>query len=122
MVALAIMGILAAVAYPAYLDYVRRGQLAEAPTQLSMRRADMETWFRDNRTYVGAACNEEVKNFMMSCPTLTATTYTIQAQGLGPVAEFRYTVDQDNVQATTAAPAGWTTCGTKWIMKKGETC
>ena len=35
MIAIAVIGILSAIAYPSYTDYVRRGQLAEAFANLS---------------------------------------------------------------------------------------
>ena len=54
MIVVAIIGILAAVALPAYNDYVRRGKIANATSVLSMMRVQMEQYFQDNRTYVGA--------------------------------------------------------------------
>lgn len=51
MIVVAIIGILAAVALPAYNDYVRRGQIPEAFAQLSEYRARMEQYYQDNRNY-----------------------------------------------------------------------
>ncbi len=134
MIAVAIVGILAAVAYPSYRDYVVRGQLVDATTALSTFRADMERHFQDNRTFatVGTfvtpcaltdAAARTVGNFVISCSgTPTATAYTLQAVGSGPVSGFTFTITQQDVRATTAAPTGWGTCTTRWILRKGQTC
>jgi len=133
MVTVAIVGILAAVAYPSYSDYIIRGNLAEANTGLATVRAQMERHFQDNRTYatVGAfttpcasadVSSRTFGNFVVSCAATGATTFTLLAQGSGSVADFRFTVTEADVRATTAAKSGWNTCATKWLMKKGATC
>jgi type IV pilus assembly protein PilE len=132
MIAVAIVGILSAVAYPSYRDFVIRGQLVDATTALSTFRADMERHFQDNRTFetVGdfttpcavAAALRTVGNFVISCSAVAATTYTLQAVGSGPMNGFTFTVNQADTRATTAAPTGWTTCNSKWVLKKGQSC
>ena len=116
MIAVAIVGILASIALPAYNDYVMRGRLAEAHGELSAMRSKLETFFLDNRTYVGACVVNTVAplptggRFAYACPALTANTYTVQADGTagGGTAGFAYTIDQANTRATTAVPTGWT--------------
>jgi len=132
MMAVAIVGILMAVAYPSYRDYVVRGQLVDATTALSTFRADMERHFQDNRSFatVGtfttpcevAEAERTVGNFVISCAALAATTYTLQAVGQGPVAGFTFTVTHQDVRATTAAQSGWNTCATGWMLKRGQAC
>ena len=56
MIALAVAAILAAVAFPAYTDYVVRSKLTEAHTHLSDLRVKMEQRFQDARTYAGGPC------------------------------------------------------------------
>src|SRR5688572_7261365 len=58
MIAIVVIGILSAIAYPSYTDYVRRGQLQEAFTNLSDFRVRMEQYYQDNRSYAnaGGAC------------------------------------------------------------------
>ncbi len=51
MIIVAIVSILAAVALPAYGDYVRRGQLPEAFAGMSDLRVKMEQYYQDNRNY-----------------------------------------------------------------------
>jgi type IV pilus assembly protein PilE len=56
MITVAIVAILAAVALPAYGDYVRRGQLPEAFAGMSDLRVKMEQYYQDNRNYGAAQC------------------------------------------------------------------
>jgi type IV pilus assembly protein PilE len=133
MITVAIVGILTMVAYPSYRDYLIRGQLVEASNGLATLRAQMERHFQDNRSYatVGAfttPCAADVagrtfSNFVISCTaTPTDTAFTLQAVGSGSVSGFTFTVTQQDVRATTAAPTGWSTCATGWMLKKGQTC
>jgi type IV pilus assembly protein PilE len=135
MIAVAIIGILAAVAVPQYTNYVTRSRLADASTGLATMRAQMERYFQDNRTYdntgtfVTPCKNTTVAartfgNFVIGCTgTLNATQFTLEAVGSGPVNSFKFTINQQDMRATTGVPSGWgTTCANKWIMKKGESC
>lgn len=130
MITVAIVAILASVALPAYNDYLLRGRLAEAHGELVAMRARLETYFLDNRTYVGACAAGTVAplptagRFAYNCPTLTATTYVVQADGVAVqgTGGFTYTINQDNARATTAVPAGWTANATCWVVRKGGTC
>ncbi len=133
MITVAIVGILAAVAMPSYSAYITRGHLAEAASGLAAVRAEMERHFQDNRSYdtvggftapcAAAAAKRTFGNFVVSCAaTPTATAFSLQAIGSGPVSGFTFTIDQADNRATTAAITGWNTCANKWLMKKGETC
>ena len=134
MITVAIIGILAAVALPQYTAYVTRSRLADASTGLATMRAQMERYYQDNRTYADigtfvSPCNNATVttrtfgNFVIGCTTANATQFTLEAVGNGPVSGFKYTINQQDVRATTAVPSGWgSTCTGKWIMKKGESC
>lgn len=136
MIVVAIIGILAAVAMPAYTDYVTRGYLAEATSALPAARANMEQFFQDNRQYTTAGtftspCANintgtlDTTRWAYTCPTLTATTYTITATGKnpGPVYGFVYSINQDNVQSTGGMKSGWGSgSATCWSVKKGGGC
>lgn len=57
MVVVAIVAVLAAVALPSYTDYIRRGQLPEAFTNLADYSVKMEQYYQDNRNYgTGTTC------------------------------------------------------------------
>jgi type IV pilus assembly protein PilE len=123
MIVVAIIAILAAVSMPAYNDYVVRGKIPEATSTLAIKRVQMEQFFQDNRTYVAApACTADSTTsqfFDFSCGVQTATTYTLQGTGKASMLGFTYTINESNVKATTAAPAGWTANATCWVTKRG---
>lgn len=127
MVTVAIVGILSAIAVPSYSDYVTRSKIPEATSNLAMKRVQMEQYFQDNKTYVSApACVSDSTSsrfFTFSCTTAaTATTFTLQAVGVGTMAGFAYTVDQSNAKSTSTVPSGWTASTSCWVTKKGGTC
>lgn len=134
LIVVAIIGILAAVAVPAYRDYVMRGKITEATSNLADMRIKLEQFFQDNRTYVGACTAGTIaplpaaanaKAFTYSCPTRTATTFVVQAVGNAGegMTGFTYTIDQANTRATTSLPAGWgATNASCWVIKKGGAC
>jgi type IV pilus assembly protein PilE len=129
MIVVAIVGILASVALPAYNDYVTRGKLAEATAALSNGRIKVEQYFQDRKTYAGitngvAPCPASTTNFTYDCntPAPSDSTYTITATGTGNLSDFTYTINQSNIKATTHLPTGWGTTGSCWITKKGGAC
>lgn len=131
MMALVVVGILTAIALPSYTSYIVRGKVPDATSNLATKRVQMEQFFLDSRTYMGApACNADTtsspKNFDFSCPVQTATTYTLQAAGKGSMAGFTYTVDQANVKtsAFASAPSGWVaaTPNNCWVTNVGGVC
>lgn len=128
MIVVAIIGILAAIAVPAYNEYVLKSKLTEAFTELSTMRVKMEQYFQDNRTYVGACTAGTVaplpsgtKYFTYACSDLGATTFTVTATGVAAqgTGAFGYTINQSNVRTTTG---GWGTSASCWIGNKGGTC
>jgi type IV pilus assembly protein PilE len=117
LIAIAIVGVLTAIAVPSYQNHVRRGYIQEATSGLSSGRIAMEQYFLDNRTFVGAPCPANTDRFAITC-TLAAATYTLTATGSGSVSGFVYTINERNVRATTG-PWGAGAC---WIDRKGDTC
>ncbi|MDQ7971438.1 MAG: type IV pilin protein [Rhodocyclaceae bacterium] len=131
MVTVAIVAILAAIAYPSYRDYVLRGRLVDATTGLASLRANMERYFQDNRTYrsTGTFTSPCLATpaptsgyFQLGCTSgqPTDTTFTLQAVGSGPVAGFTFYVDQSNSRSTTVTGVpGWSTCNSDWVTRAG---
>jgi len=127
MITVAIIGILAAVALPAYNEYILRGNIPQATSRLAASSVRMEQFFQDNRTYVGApACAADTSNthFDFSCTVQTATAYTLRAVGKKAMTGFTYTVTHQNVRSTVAVPTGWTlpSPNTCWAVRKGGAC
>jgi type IV pilus assembly protein PilE len=130
MITVAIVAILARIAMPSYLDYVKRGKLTEAFNALSGYSLTMGQYYQDNRTWTSACASGAAPlpassaNFSYSCPVKTSTAYTVKATGVtgSPVAGFEFTLDQAGVRATTAAPTGWTTSTSCWISSRSGAC
>ena len=128
MIVVAIIGILAGIAVPQYSDYVTRGRLVDAFSQLAAGRVRAEQFFQDNRTYVGIPCpaNTATTTFVCNNPVATANTYTITASGAGPLAGFVFSIDQANARTTTGLPAAWRPAGWVnspcWVARKGGQC
>ena len=138
MIAVAIVGILAAVAYPSYRDHIVRGHLVDGTNALVTFQANMERHYQDNRTYnsytlggttftspclVTDAAPRTFGKFVVTCSTAPSdTAYVLQAVGSGPAAGFTYRIDQVGNASTFAAPSGYGTCATQWIVKRGQAC
>ncbi len=131
MIVVVVVGILAAIAVPSYTEYITRGRIPDATSNLATKRVKMEQFFQDNRTYVGAPdCVADIVTssyFDFSCSVQTANTYTMQAVGKSSMTGFTYAVDQANTKTTTigaGAPSGWTaaTPNTCWVTKKAGVC
>lgn len=133
LIVVAIIGILAAIALPSYTNYVIRGKIPAATSNLAGKRVQMEQFYQDNRTYVGGtACNTDTtssKYYTFSCTGVgapTATTYIITAIGTGSMAGFTYSVDQSNAKTSTivfpARTAFIATSLTCWITNTGGAC
>jgi type IV pilus assembly protein PilE len=125
MITVAIVAILASIAMPAYQDYIRRGQVQEAPSNLSDFRVRMEQFYQDSRSYsVGGNCGAPLpagRYFNYACAIANGgQAYTATANGIGLTAGLAYTVDQVNNQQTTCTGCAWNFAGTQttWVVKK----
>jgi type IV pilus assembly protein PilE len=135
MVVVAIIGILATIALPAYTDYLRRSELPEAFSTLSSQRVAMEQYYQDNRRYGTSACGEgrisfastpgAGGKFSYAC-TLSGTNsnqaYTLTATGAsGHARGHEYTLNEAGEQATTRFK-GATVSGKPCWLKRGTEC
>lgn len=119
MVVVAIVGILASVALPAYNDYVKRGQIPDGTNALASAQVRMEQFFQDSHTYEGGPCPGASTYFTYACDPTTAAAFTITATGTGNLAGFSYTIDQAGNKSSETSWGDGATC---WVTKKGETC
>jgi type IV pilus assembly protein PilE len=135
MITVAVVAILAAVALPAYTDYITRSKLTEAHAVLADLRVKMEQRFQDARTYDGGPCAPtgsaatQVKYFAFSCSVApSATVFTIQAAGQNEIAGIMFTINESNVRTTTVtggskmADKGYSGNANCWVTAKGGRC
>lgn len=126
MVVVAVIGILTAIALPIYQEHVTRSRIPEATAVLTAKRAQLETFFDNNRTYVGApACVVDTsgKSFDFSCSAQTASEYTILATGKSKMAGFSFSLNQNNVRKTVSVGSGWTAPSSDcWVANKSGSC
>lgn len=131
MVAVAVVAILAAIAYPSYGDHVRRGKIVEALGQLATVRVRLEQYYQDNRNYgsTASACAVPMPSpsaFSFACSWgagATSQTFVVTATGQasGGMNGYVYTVDDANNQRTTQFEGAAVTAGC-WLKKRGESC
>lgn len=116
MIVVAIIGILAAIAYPAYTEQIRKSRRADAQGALMSAANAMERYFTENGSYAGASAgvtfpaeapfDGTTKYYDLSLAALTATTFTIQATPKGVQANDRCGImTVTNTGARTAAEA-----------------
>lgn len=117
-ITVAIIGILASIAIPAYTDYVNKARATDATGTLADMRVRMEQYFQDNRTYVGgptAAPSGANTQFFAFGGNATATTYSLTATGSGAMSGYSYSINQNNVKASVVPGGGNTNC---WVTNK----
>ena len=140
LIAVAIVGILSAIAYPNYASYIQRGKLTEASTALLTLRTQMEQYYQDNRKYTNVSNNTgtpvvspcdptktsllPLKGFDVECVFDTPVNgFTAKATGKLPATNgFIYKINNNGDQTSTVSldwGGGSQSC---WIMKKGDTC
>jgi len=93
MITVAIMGILASVAYPSYTSYLTRSNRAEALRELVRVANLQEQFYVDNRTYTADFTNLgfgssgwnnlESGNYKIKNTEVVGQTFTLRAQALG---------------------------------------
>ncbi len=140
MIVVAIVAILASVALPAYNDYIRRGAMQEAFTNLAQLRIRLEQYYQDNRRYApatdatncgGAAATAltaaeaggTAKYFDYTCePSDSGQAYLLTATGKGTAAGFTYTLNERGAKSTTEFKGAATTGVACWALKSTSDC
>ncbi|MDR3409754.1 MAG: type IV pilin protein [Formivibrio sp.] len=112
MIVVAIIGLLAAIAYPNYTSYVRRAKIQGAISALASQRFSLEQYYQNNRNYgtVANACPASISmptvdSFSVTCSWGSSAddqSYLLTATGTGGMVGFTYTQNEQNQQQTTA--------------------
>ena len=136
MIVVAIVAILASVAVPAYTQYIRRGAMQEAFSNLANQRVRLEQYYQDNRAYgptAATTCGNASANaldiadnkyFDYSCTTSNSgQNYTITATGKSTSTAngYAYTLNDSGAKGTTQY-AGATTTASCWAVKSASDC
>ena len=125
MVTIAIVGILSAVAIPAYGNYVLRARTAEAFTVLGGMQPTAEQYWSNNRTFVDMPAPASTANFDYAVSGTSASAYIATATGKNKMSGLIYTINQTGTRATTATNGNfisWGTSTTCWVDRKGGVC
>lgn len=128
MVVVAIVGIIAAFAYPSYLEQVRSSRRADCSGALTSLGSAMERFYTVNSTYLGAAAGGANTGtpavFAGTCPVdgntptynltiqaATASTYTLRATPIGSQVDDKcgsLTLTNTGVKGVVDADGGMT--------------
>jgi len=140
MITVAIVAILAAVALPAYNNYIMRGHLVALTNDLQAVRVKMEQYYQDNRAYPTSSTalanicpspSSSSTPYSLACTAtkasstttpVTIDSFTATATGSGIIAGAVYTITQADVKASTLPTAWGGTTASCWIMRKGGSC
>ncbi|HEY3646159.1 MAG TPA: type IV pilin protein [Gammaproteobacteria bacterium] len=89
MVVVAIVGIIAGIAYPSYLKSMQKGRRAEAKTELTRFAQALERCYSSNGTYQNTGCStveDSSGNFLSGLQSSPNKYYNITASTLSPIA------------------------------------
>ncbi|HEZ7739324.1 TPA: pilin [Neisseria meningitidis] len=122
MIVIAIVGILAAVALPAYQDYTARAQMSEALTLAEGQKSAVVEYYSDNGTFpnsntsAGIAASNEIKGKYVA---------SVKVEGNASVASITATMNSSNVnkdiKGKTLVLVGEQNSGSfSWECKKGS--
>lgn len=132
MVTVAVMAVIASIAFPNYMEYVRRSRITEATGALATTRVKLEQYYQDNKNYgsTASACGiamPSAKYFTFSCnwgAGGTSQSFLMTATGKASdgMGGYTFTVDHNNTQRTTAFPNAAGLPVNCWLKRKGDTC
>jgi len=127
LIAVVIIGILAAIAIPAYVDHIARGKIAQGVEALAEAKVRMEQVFNSQRTYKpGGNCPDmdpyfaETPFTVAHNPTCTDSTFTlsITGQAASGMSGYWYSINESGEKVSATPTASGATC---WLMSKGQT-
>lgn len=114
MIVVAMVGILAAIAYPSYVQYIERARRKDATAVMLEAAQFVERFYTERRTYVGvdtalpaalrAAPREGTAIYSVSISDITATTYVVSAAPVAPYTPAKcgsLRVDQQSVRGVS---------------------
>lgn len=125
LIAVVIIGILAAIAIPAYMDHIARGKIAQGVEALAEAKVRMEQVFNSQRTYKpGGNCPDMSPYFtdlpftVAHTPACTDTTFTLKITGDSAkgMSGYWYSINESG-EKVSATPSSSANC---WLMSKSQ--
>lgn len=117
MVVVAVIGILASIAYPSYAEYVRRSQRADMQRVLLDANHFLKRYYGAQDTYVGASLPAGLNR----SPINGAAAYTIQLIEAGNPVAAATQANTYTLRATRAGPMAGDRCGDLSLDQNGTT-
>ena len=128
MVAVAVLAILSAWAFPNYVDHVATGRLPEAHGALADYKNQMEQHYFDRRTYqntAGTACGIAIPvttNFTIACSSADADSFTATATAISGKNIDGFVFSINNTGTKITVPGTSATAVNCWSRKKNGAC
>lgn len=116
MITVVIVGILASVAYPSYIEHVRKSRRADAKAALLAAAQTMERYYTEQNTYVGAtaaASGGTIPNWAPADRPSSEATYNISFAAAPTATGFTVVATRTGKQANDA------TCGDFTLTNTG---
>ena len=126
LIAVVIIGILAAIAIPAYMDHIARGRIAQGVEALSEAKVRMEQVYNSRRTYKPDGNCPDMSPYFVDIPftvahspACTDTSFTLVITGISAkgTAGYSYSINESG-EKTSTTPAASGKC---WLMSKSQT-
>lgn len=117
MVTVAIIGILATIAMPAYTQYIERAKASDALNVLAATAISMDQKLQDTGGYACVTAAWATNYFSFSC-VATATDFSISASGINSMVKYAYSLEADGSRKTLAHPQG--ASNNCWRISGGE--
>ena len=120
MIVVAIVAILAAIALPAYQDYVVRSKMSEAEAAIAACKTSVAEYVSTKAvaptSRAAAGCSDTATKYMASLDVGAGGVITATSQGTGAVPECRFTLTPTIVGAEIPTWTGTSsTCATKYV-------
>lgn len=126
LIAVVIIGILAAIAIPAYMDHIARGRIAQGVEALSEAKVRMEQVFNSQRSYKYKGDCPDMSPYFVDIPftvahspACTDTTFTLVITGdtTKGTGGYSYSINESGEKTSTTPTA----TGKCWLMSKSQT-
>lgn len=115
MIAVVVIGILGALAYPAFLDQIRKGRRSEGMTALANLQQAQERWRATNAIY--ATSSQLSSPSGLGLASRTASGYYDLAIAIDSATATGYVASATAVSGTSQAGDG--DCATLWVRMEG---